>query len=790
MYKKRHYKQSAFKPPLSLAIALVLCACAPGDEGSTIGNDQDDGGDTIACAVLDSGKKDTDNDGLPDCYEKTIGTSPADVDSDGDGLTDYDEVVVKAFDASINNFQFNPRIADVPEISVKLQSLPEISVNFTDSSNTSQTRSLTNGSRNSSTVSSTDTHEQSVGEEVSGTIGASASFPGFGLSSSTTYTKNQQETLSWSQSQARENETFRENTKSQTSEQGVTNASGDINVLLKVKNNGYQTVTLSNLTLTALEVNPNNPTQPQLVSGLDYDTSAGSFPTFDIAPNAESNMLPFRAELSLGKTYDLLKDSRNLSIEPTTWNITDQDGRSYTHELTNVGARSARVVIDYAGAGNRGIEYHYVATVTDFGQNRISAAKALGDILNIQFAEGNSSSKFSGPHSGLLSVRNIDNDDSIDARWIVIHNYLDTDGVTHVKSTYDISQGTYSLNNIALAKGETLHLMYREDKDGDGLGSREEFIHGTSDSDTDSDDDGLTDFEEIKEGWQIPVTRTLSRQVFSNPIEKDGDNDALLDGAERTKGTNPSVRDTDSDGILDYSDTQLTVADMQESAFLPLSQVNVVDHTINGSTSYTGSFDFTTDRFGTASAAALISDGPSQMIDVTGFMPFEPTVGASVVFWFKPDPSVPGIANWTLYEHAGSPATAVNSIADQWFVVGQSDFIVMGDANDRHSIWPGSNNLFTGYDLADWHMLAIVADDEMASNDVGMNRYQVYLDGQLYGSIVNNSPLVRFYPAASWTFAGQSSYSFGDYIGGIDDIRFFTRALDREEIQMLLTEGQ
>ncbi len=109
----------------------------------------------------------------------------------GDGLTDFDEVVTKAFDASINNFQFNPRVADIPEISVQLQSLLDISVNFTDRASTSQTMGLTNGTRNSTTLTTSDTYEQSIGEEVSGTIGSSASFPGFGISSSVTYSQNQ-----------------------------------------------------------------------------------------------------------------------------------------------------------------------------------------------------------------------------------------------------------------------------------------------------------------------------------------------------------------------------------------------------------------------------------------------------------------------------------------------------------------------------------------------------------------------------------------------------------------------
>lgn len=38
--------------------------------------------------------KDSDNDGLPDAYEKMLGTNPDNADTDSDGLTDYQEVVL------------------------------------------------------------------------------------------------------------------------------------------------------------------------------------------------------------------------------------------------------------------------------------------------------------------------------------------------------------------------------------------------------------------------------------------------------------------------------------------------------------------------------------------------------------------------------------------------------------------------------------------------------------------------------------------------------------------------
>ena len=765
---------------LFILLSFILTGCGGSNGASTTA--------TQACSTLSSTDPDTDGDGLSDCYEVFIGTSPADKDSDGDGLTDYDEVVTKAFDPSINNFQFNPRIADVPEITVTLQSIPDISISYTDSTSTSHTMGVTRTNESATTLTHSHTYEQSVGEELSSTFGSTGGTSGFDISSSTTYSQSQQETMSWTNTQSSENRNSRAVMQQSTSESGVTNSNGNIAVLLKVQNHGYQTITLSNMTITALQVDPNDPTREKLVAGMDYDTSAGSFPTFDIAPNGESNSLPFTAQIALGKTYDLLGDSRNLSIEPTTWNITDQDGRSYTHNLTNVHARSAQVIIDYAGAAGREIENHYVATVTDFGRNRISAATALGQIIKATYTEGASSPTYTGTHSGLLSVRNVASDDSVHGYWVVIHNYLDSDGITHLSKTYDSLKGAYSLNDILLAKGEVLHLMYYEDKDGDGIGSREEFLHGTSDNNADSDSDGLSDYDEIRGGWDVPVTSTMTRKVYSDPTLKDVDNDALDDGDERLKGTNPNKKDTDNDGVLDYSDTTLTVEDMQETAFLPLKSSEINDATINGSVGATGSYEFMSDRFGNAGAALNFTDGANE-IEVSNVYSAQPLHGASMVFWIKVDPTLP-VNGWNLYEQRVDPSEpSYDRFANQFFWLYQDGFTIHGDYADHHSFYPIQNETFETFQFADWHMIAIIAEEESVGG--GMSKFSVYYDGQLYGSVSNNSPLVQFL-TTPWKFAGPSIYSvgLGEYLGGLDDIRFFKRALDSEEVRLLYEAQQ
>ena len=767
---------------LLMSFALVS-ACGGGGGGG--GSTEVTPPPTTACTALNSSDPDTDGDGLPDCYEKFVGTSPADVDSDGDGLTDFDEVVTKAFDPTINNFQFNPRISDVPDITVQLENIPDIEVSYTSSTSTSETTQITRTNESATTLTDSQTQAQSTTEELSSTIGSSGGTSGFNVTSEITYSQSIQNSMSWTQTQTQENRTALAQMKSNTSESGVTNTNGNISVLLRVRNRGFQTVTLSSMTITALQVDPRDPTRQKLVSGMDYDTTTSSFPTFDIAPNAQSNTLPFVAQISLGKTFELLENSRNLSIEPTTWNIVDQDGRSYTHNLTNVGARAAQVIIDYAGAAGREIENHYTATVTDFGINRISAAIALTDILKVPYTVGTSSAIFNGTNSGLLSVRNVASDDSVNGRWQLIHNFLDTDGITRLSKTYDSEVGAYDLDSIQIAKGEVLHLLYIVDEDGDGIGSREEFLNGTDAQLADTDSDGLTDFEEIHQGWEIPVTKTLTRTVFSDPRVADADNDALNDGQESFKGTHPNKRDTDNDGTLDNADTNLSIADMQEVTFLPLAQSLLNDSVINPNVDISGIFGHMSDRFGNASAALNITL-EAQQFDVSAVYNSAPTNGATLILWIKVDPTLPP-GGWNLYEHELPSGSSGG--ASQFFWVFPSGFTVFGDPGDRHSVFTNQNELFTNLTFADWHMLAMVSEEEFVND--GMKKFSVYYDGELYSSVSHPTTLVEL-TTQPWHFAGLTNYNVGleEYLGGLDDIRFFDRALDSDEVKQLFEAAE
>lgn len=83
----------------------------------------------LACLPSDPSdpEVDTDHDGLSDREELEVtGTNPLDPDTDGDGYNDYQEVVTYGFDPSNDPVRFNPRVADLPQMSIVVTGPPTV----------------------------------------------------------------------------------------------------------------------------------------------------------------------------------------------------------------------------------------------------------------------------------------------------------------------------------------------------------------------------------------------------------------------------------------------------------------------------------------------------------------------------------------------------------------------------------------------------------------------------------------------------------------------------------------
>ncbi|MFO0751414.1 MAG: hypothetical protein U1F43_37955, partial [Myxococcota bacterium] len=107
------------------------------------------------------------------------------------------------------------------------------------------------------------------------------------------------------------------------------------------------------------------------------------------------------------------------------------------------------------------------------------------------------------------------------------------------------------LEGVRLLPGDRVALMLMEDEDRDGVPAPEEFARGTKDSATDSDGDGLSDWWEMRVGWDVRVAGRPAAHVVPNPASADSDHDTLGDKDELLRGTNPWLADSDGDGVSD-----------------------------------------------------------------------------------------------------------------------------------------------------------------------------------------------------------------------------------------------
>lgn len=116
---------------------------------------------------------------------------------------------------------------------------------------------------------------------------------------------------------------------------------------------------------------------------------------------------------------------------------------------------------------------------------------------------------------------------------------------------------------------EVDHLQYGSpvfDSDDDGLLDDEEDALGTDPFDTDTDDDGLSDFDEVNTYATDPLDADSDDDGLddgfeiaagTDPLDADSDNDGLPDGAENSAGTDPFDPDTDDDGLLDGTEVDI-----------------------------------------------------------------------------------------------------------------------------------------------------------------------------------------------------------------------------------------
>lgn len=144
-------------------------------------------------------------------------------------------------------------------------------------------------------------------------------------------------------------------------------------------------------------------------------------------------------------------------------------------------------------------------------------------------------------------------------------------------------------------------VMPTDDDDGDGLSLVQEYTYNTDPILSDSDYDGINDYDEIN--------------IYgTNPIQKDTDKDGMGDGTEVDAGLNPLLPDTNGDGIAD-SEEIVTQNVRLES----MQEIDLSEALVKPSVVITGKGDFSEKLY------ALMIEDYNALFDIPSIVgrPFE-----------------------------------------------------------------------------------------------------------------------------------------------------------------------
>jgi len=541
-----------------LASLLLITTFLTGCGG---GSDSNDGAPGNVAA-------DFDGDGLSDAAEVQIyGTNPQDADTDGDGYSDGEEALTLGV-GSNNPYFFNPLVADLPTLKVEITSIPDIGYDFVDSSGTTQTGSTTRSQSTSTSTSTSFGTSVTVGVEATAEVSASVTGP----SASASVTASMESTVSFDTTATTENE----NTYSQMQSEGIENSTtwngGTVDLTVKISNPGHIAFTLNNLTLSATKAaDGQQPFQP--LATLSYPAfTQQSLAGGDVV----DNLIFENRDLTLQDTRTMLTAARSLTVKPALFEITDISGTPFVFTQEGVDARTAKILIDYGPYAET--ELYRVAVNSDNNNPGKKLNEILTGILEVPYTT---------EVAGLNTVRNLPSSTpNGTARWVITKR---SDlGQGDIETVYDPLAADYNVADIMVNAADEILLVYLEDADGDGLGYREEIVNGTDPNDGDTDNDGISDYDEVRDGWTVTAINQIDAnrypaKVFSSPVSSDYDSDSVSDADEKARGLDPYNADTDGDGINDNLDNNTAGAALTNS--LIVERINATTVRVSGTVS-------------------------------------------------------------------------------------------------------------------------------------------------------------------------------------------------------------
>ena len=524
---------------------------------------------------------DTDEDGLSDWEEvRLYGSDPLKADTDGDGVNDGQEVLFGHTSPLLRDTDADGRddktehdlgtralVSDLPQPVVLIDPnsiVVQLNVVYSDQSGSTAHygTNFTQGSSNSRGQTDATVNQTTMEASATLTAGFSAGTAGVSVDASASVT------VSGSTSQ--QNSTTVDATSVQSAQDeynryleesaihGTQVSSGSIMASITVSNaSGSVPFTLNNLEVSALWRDPADPSDHFQPVG----TLKTASPAYTLGAHQSKQFLQISdTTINPDTVKKILAQPSGLMFTVANFDLSDGGGANYVFSLANNILLTAGIAIDY-GNGTL-LKQRVAAKVHVLPDGTTPAGASMSEVLgpnylNLDYATG----------TNWVTGRRVL------TRIGTVANGQDTNGVARPRRFWFVATAPNSdplappnptlnphanvdFDNIVLKPGDQIYLIYTADDDGDGLTIQEENFYGTSDEFADTDGDSIGDYDEIHTGWMVysegPGQDLVNgRRVFPNPLLSDSDRDGLTDFQEMQLGTDPDNPDTDGDGVSD-----------------------------------------------------------------------------------------------------------------------------------------------------------------------------------------------------------------------------------------------
>ena len=497
---------------------------------------------------------DTDGDGLTDYQEiNQYHTDPFKKDTDGDGWSDKDEVGMYQSESKT----FHPLIADLPAMKVELTDKPQFKYvyNTTVVKGKSENFSTTNGTVHSKSEnqSNTDTSSLTHGWGISATekwnlkVAEGYAGAGFEFSLNESYhgSITSGESFTYGRTDSQSNSQSITEGKVLTESESRTITGGKIILPVKIVNPSAIGYHINSITFAVNKISSGKISP--ITSIVAKDQVAGV-----IAPGQSSNTFNLSADVSAAAIEDLMKYSNGVTITVSNYDISISDqtnplNNDFSRIYTTTAAQTARIKINYGPGNGVKTETYYVATKSKYNTAATTLEDQyeqlyLDDVLEtIGFTTSGNNPNLVLDNGKIKKMRTVTSNSSHkEGDWYISRLFYYTpttrylmmynDWTGNVPDEYQDYFKNYNIGQIPVNARDEIEIFYDIDKDEDGVPYNEELLYGSDDTIEDTDGDDLSDYKEIY-GWK-KVINGVEQTIYTNPILKDSDGDDLDDNED------------------------------------------------------------------------------------------------------------------------------------------------------------------------------------------------------------------------------------------------------------------